>query len=96
MGRAEVRQTFHVPKVGTIAGCYITDGKFERGQLTRLLRDGIVIYDGKNLSLRRFKDDMKEVQSGYECGISLENYNDIKVGDVLECYYMEEIRPEVE
>ncbi len=96
MGRAEVRQTFHVPKVGTIAGSYITDGKFERGQLTRLLRDGIVIYEGKNLSLRRFKDDVKEVQSGYECGISLENYNDIKVGDVLECYYMEEIRPEVD
>jgi len=96
LGRAEVRQTFHVPKVGTIAGSYITDGKFERGQLTRLLRDGIVIYEGKNLSLRRFKDDIKEVQSGYECGISLENYNDIKVGDVLECYYLEEIRPEVE
>jgi translation initiation factor IF-2 len=96
MGRADVRQTFHVPKVGTIAGCYVTDGKFERGQLTRLLRDGIVIYEGKNLSLRRFKDDVKEVQTGYECGVSLENYNDIKVGDVLECYYMEEIRPEVE
>jgi translation initiation factor IF-2 len=96
MGRADVRQTFHVPKVGTIAGCYVTDGKFERGQLTRLLRDGIVIYEGKNLSLRRFKDDVKEVQSGYECGISLENYNDIKVGDALECYYLEEIRPEVE
>jgi translation initiation factor IF-2 len=96
MGRADVRQTFHVPKVGTIAGSYITDGKFERGQLTRLLRDGIVIYEGKNLTLRRFKDDVKEVQSGYECGVSLENYNDIKVGDVLECYYLEEIRPEVE
>jgi translation initiation factor IF-2 len=96
MGRAEVRQTFHVPKVGTIAGSYVTDGKFERGQLTRLLRDGIVIYEGKNLSLRRYKDDVKEVQSGYECGVSLENYNDIKVGDVLECYYLEEIRPEVE
>ena len=96
MGRAEVRQTFHVPKVGTIAGSYITDGKFERGRLTRLLRDGIVIYEGKNISLRRFKDDIKEVQSGYECGISLENFNDIKVGDVLECYYLEEIRPEVE
>ncbi len=96
MGRAEVRQTFHVPKVGTIAGCYITDGKFERGQLTRLLRDGIVIYEGKNHSLRRFKEDVKEVQGGYECGINLENYNDIKMGDVLECYYLEEIRPEVD
>jgi translation initiation factor IF-2 len=96
LGRAEVRQVFHVPKVGTIAGCYITDGKIERGKPTRLLRDGIVTYDGKNNSLRRFKDDVKEIQSGYECGISLENYNDIKVGDVIESYYMEEIRPEVD
>jgi len=96
LGRAEVRQTFHVPKVGTIAGCYVTDGKIERGKLTRLLRDGIVIYDGKNESLRRFKDDVKEVGSGYECGIGLENYNDIKVGDTIESYYLEEIRPEME
>jgi translation initiation factor IF-2 len=96
LGRAEVRQVFHVPKIGTIAGCYVTDGKIERGKPTRLLRDGIVIYDGKNNSLRRFKDDVKEVQSGYECGISLENYNDVKLGDVIESYYMEEIRPEVD
>jgi translation initiation factor IF-2 len=96
LGRAEVRQVFHVPKVGTIAGCYVTDGKVERGKPTRLLRDGIVTYDGKNNSLRRYKDDVKEVQSGYECGIGLENYNDIKVGDVIESYYMEEIRPEVD
>ena len=96
LGRAEVRQTFHVPKVGTIAGCYVTDGKIERGQLTRLLRDGIVIYDGKNESLRRYKDDVKEVSSGYECGIGLENYNDIKVGDTIESYYLEEIRPEMD
>jgi translation initiation factor IF-2 len=68
----------------------------ERGKLTRLLRDGIVTYDGKNNSLRRYKDDVKEVQSGYECGIGLVNYNDIKVGDVIESYYMEEIRPEVD
>jgi len=95
-GRAEVRQTFHVPKVGTIAGCYVTDGKIQRGQQMRLLRDGIVTYEGKNGSLRRFKDDVKEVQSGYECGIGIENYNDIKVGDVIESYYVEEIRPEVE
>ncbi len=95
IGRAEVRETFHVPKVGTIAGCYVTEGKIERGKLTRLLRDGIVTYEGKNNSLRRFKDDAKEVQSGYECGIGLENFNDIKVGDIIECYYMEEIRPEV-
>jgi translation initiation factor IF-2 len=95
LGRAEVRETFHVPKVGTIAGCYVTDGKMERNQLTRLIRDGIVIYEGKNTSLRRFKDDAKEVQTGYECGIALENFNDIKVGDVIECYYMEEIKPEM-
>ncbi|MFO7712878.1 translation initiation factor IF-2 [Desulfosarcina sp.] len=96
LGRAEVRQTFHVPKIGTIAGCYVTDGKIQRNQLMRLLRDGIVTYEGKNSSLRRFKDDVKEVQSGYECGIGIENFNDIKVGDVIESYYMEEIRPEVE
>jgi len=96
LGRADVRETFHVPKVGTIAGCYVTDGKIERGKKSRLLRDGIVIYDGKAVSLRRFKDDVKEVQSGYECGISLENYNDIKVGDVIESYYLEEIRPEMD
>jgi translation initiation factor IF-2 len=96
LGRADVRQTFHVPKIGTIAGCYVTDGKIERGTKSRLLREGIVIYDGKNISLRRYKDDVKEVQSGYECGISLENYNDIKVGDVVESYYLEEIRPEMD
>jgi translation initiation factor IF-2 len=96
IGRADVRETFHVPKVGTIAGCYVTDGKIERGRQTRLLRDGIVIYDGKSVSLRRYKDDVKEVQNGYECGIGLENYNDIKVGDVIENYYMEEIRPEMD
>jgi translation initiation factor IF-2 len=81
--------------VGSIAGCYVTDGKIERGQLVRLIRDGVVNYEGKNSSLRRFKDDVKEVQSGYECGIGIENYNDIKVADVIECYYLEEIRPEL-
>lgn len=95
LGRAEVRQVFHIPKVGAVAGCYVTDGKIERGQLMRLLRDGVVYYEGRNSSLRRFKDDLKEVNSGYECGIGIENYNDIKVGDVIECYYLEEIRPEV-
>ncbi len=96
LGRAEVRQIFHIPKVGTIAGCYVTDGKIERGQMLRLIRDGIVAYEGKAASLRRFKDDVKEVQSGYECGIGIENYNDIKVGDVIECYYLEEIKPELD
>jgi translation initiation factor IF-2 len=96
LGRATVREVFHVPKVGAIAGCYVTDGKIERGQLIRLLRDGVIRYEGKIASLRRYKDDVKEVQSGYECGIGIENYNDIKIGDSLDCYYMEEIRPELE
>jgi translation initiation factor IF-2 len=95
-GSAEVREVFHIPKVGMIAGCYVTDGKFERGQKIRVIRDGVQLYDGKNSSLRRFKDDVKEVQVGYECGIGVENFNDIKVGDVLEGYYLEEIKPEIE
>jgi translation initiation factor IF-2 len=96
LGSAEVREVFQIPKVGAIAGCYVTDGKIERGQLLRVIRDGVVLYEGKNSSLRRFKDDVKEVQSGYECGVGVENFNDIKVGDVLECYYLEEIKPEIE
>jgi translation initiation factor IF-2 len=93
MGSAEVREVFQIPKVGAIAGSYITDGKIERGQSIRVIRDGVVQYEGKNSSLRRFKDDVKEVQAGYECGIGVENFNDIKVGDVLECFYLEEIKP---
>ncbi|MDO9110988.1 MAG: translation initiation factor IF-2 [Desulfatirhabdiaceae bacterium] len=96
LGRAEVRDLFHVPKVGTIAGCSVTDGKIQRGKLIRLLRDGIVTFEGKISSLRRYKDDVKEVVGGYECGIGIENYNDIKLGDIIECYYMEEFKPEVE
>ncbi|MCP4690849.1 MAG: translation initiation factor IF-2 [Desulfobacterales bacterium] len=96
LGRADVRQTFSVPKIGVIAGSYVTDGVIKRGGLARLLREGVVMYEGKIGSLRRFKDDAKEVQSGYECGIGIENYNDIKVGDTIECYYMEEIKPEME
>ncbi|MBC2695423.1 MAG: translation initiation factor IF-2 [Desulfobacteraceae bacterium] len=96
LGKAEVREVFHVPKIGTIAGCYVTDGKIERGKLVRLIRDGIVSYEGKISSLRRFKEDAKEVQSGYECGIGIENFNDIKLGDIIECYYLEEIKPEIE
>ncbi len=86
LGRAEVRDTFGVPKIGTVAGCYITDGMARRGAHLRLLRDNIVVYEGKMLNLRRFKDDVKEVQSGYECGISIDGYNDIKSGDVIEMY----------
>ena len=96
LGTAEVREVFQIPKVGNIAGCYVTDGKMERGQNMRLLRDGVVVFEGKNSSLRRFKDDAKEVQAGYECGIGIENFNDIKVGDTIDCYYLEEIRPEIE
>jgi translation initiation factor IF-2 len=96
LGWAEVRDVFHIPKIGAIAGSYVTEGKFERGKLIRLLRDGVIVYNGKLSSLRRFKDDVKEVQNGYECGIGIENYNDIKIGDTLECYYTEEIKPELE
>jgi len=95
IGTAEVREVFQIPKIGNIAGCYVTDGKMERRQKMRLLRDGVVVFEGKNSSLRRFKDDVKEVQTGYECGIGIENFNDIKVGDTIDCYYLEEIRPEI-
>ncbi|MGD8541638.1 MAG: translation initiation factor IF-2 [Desulfobacteraceae bacterium] len=93
LGLAEVREVFHVPKVGTIAGAYVTEGKIERGQRVRLLRDGIIQFEGKIASLRRFKDDVKEVQHGYECGIGIENYNDIKIGDEIQCFFLEEIKP---
>jgi translation initiation factor IF-2 len=96
LGKAEVREVFHVPKIGSIAGCYVIEGKMERGQLARILRDWVVCYEGKLSSLRRFKDDVKEVQNGYECGIGLENYNDIKIDDIIECYYLDEIKPELE
>ncbi len=96
LGRAEVREVFHIPRIGTIAGSYVTNGKVERGKLVRLIRDGIVAYEGKLASLKRFKDDAREVQNGYECGIGIENYNDIKVGDIIECYYLEEIKPELQ
>jgi translation initiation factor IF-2 len=95
LGSADVREVFVIPKVGAVAGCYVTDGRVERGRSLRLVRDGVVVYEGKNSSLRRFKDDVKEVQSGYECGIGIENFNDIKIGDRIEFYYLEEIKPEV-
>jgi translation initiation factor IF-2 len=86
LGHAAIRATFPIPKVGTVAGCFIVDGKVMRGTQVRLTRQGVVIYDGKLNSLKRFKDDVKEVANGYECGLGLENFNDIKVGDELECY----------
>ncbi|MCG8684614.1 MAG: translation initiation factor IF-2 [Desulfobacterales bacterium] len=90
IGRADVRDTFVVPKMGTIAGCAITEGKVVRGKKVRLLRDGVIKCDTELSSLRRFKDDVKEVEQGFECGIGLEKYNDIKVGDAIECYEVEE------
>ncbi|MEN8190890.1 MAG: EF-Tu/IF-2/RF-3 family GTPase, partial [Thermodesulfobacteriota bacterium] len=87
----EVRETFQAPKVGTIAGCSVTEGKILRNSSVRVVRDGVVVYTGKIESLRRFKDDVKEVLSGYECGISVEKFNDIKVGDNLEAFVMKEV-----
>jgi translation initiation factor IF-2 len=91
MGRAEVRNVFNVMKLGTIAGCSVQDGKVQRNNNVRLIRDGKVVYTGKVGSLKRFKDDAKEVVAGFECGIGIENYNDIKVGDIMETFVKEEI-----
>ncbi|MBU2226607.1 MAG: translation initiation factor IF-2, partial [Proteobacteria bacterium] len=90
-GRAEVREIFRVPKVGTVAGSYVTDGKVARTSSLRLLREGVVIYDGRVASLRRFKDDVREVAAGFECGIGIEGYNDIQVADVIETYVKERV-----
>lgn len=91
IGTVDVRQVFHVPKIGTIAGCMVVSGKVERNSHIRVLREGVVVYTGKLGSLRRFKDDAKEVLSGFECGIGVENFNDIKVGDTLEAFVMDEV-----
>ena len=91
LGRAEIREIFSVPKMGNVAGCFVLDGKMVRNARVRLLRDNVVIFEGKMSSLRRFKDDMKDVASGYECGIGLENYNDIKIGDIIEAFDIEKI-----
>lgn len=91
LGKVEIRNTFKVPNVGIIGGAYVTEGKVQRNAEVRLVRDGIVIHEGKISSLKRFKDDAKEVAQGYECGIGIENYNDIKDGDLIECFHMVEI-----
>ncbi len=91
LGYVEVRQTFKVPGVGTIAGCYVTQGKIVRNAEIRLVRDGIIIHEGKISSLKRFKDDAKEVNENFECGIGIENFNDVKEGDTMECFVMEEV-----
>lgn len=92
IGHAEVRETYKVSKVGTVTGCYVQDGKIQRGCMVRVLRDNIVVHEGDLASLRRFKDDVKEVQDGYECGMQIEKFNDIRVGDIIECFIMEEIK----
>jgi translation initiation factor IF-2 len=95
IGHADIIEIFHVPKVGTVAGCMVKDGHIERNARIRLLRDDVVIFDGKIASLKRFKDDVKDVQSGYECGVALENFQDIKPGDVFEAYQIEEVQAEL-
>ncbi len=96
LGVLEVRETFKVPKVGLIAGCFVVDGKLRRSDKVRLIRDGVVIYDGSLASLKRFKDDVREVQNGYECGIGIENFNDVKVGDQIESYEIVETKRTLE
>ena len=88
----EVREVFKITKVGTVAGCYVLDGKINRNTNVRVIRDGIVIYSGKLGSLKRFKDDVKEVAKGFECGLNIENFNDIKVNDIIEGYEMREVK----
>ncbi len=91
-GQAEVRDTFKISRIGTIAGCYVTDGSIKRDALVRVLRDGVVVYEGELASLKRFKDDAKEVRQGFECGIQIENFNDIKEGDLIEASIMKELK----
>ena len=92
IGNAEVRQTFKVSSIGTIAGCYVLDGKIERNAGVRIIRDSVVIHEGKLASLKRFKDDVKEVAKGYECGMQIEGYNDLKEGDIIEVFVMEQVK----
>ncbi|HCC32830.1 MAG TPA: translation initiation factor IF-2, partial [Clostridiales bacterium] len=90
-GRVEIRAIFRIPKVGPVAGCYVTEGKITRQSKIRLLRDGTIIHDGRLSSLKHFKDDVREVQKGFECGLSLEGFNDFREGDVIEAYTMEQV-----
>jgi translation initiation factor IF-2 len=91
LGLVEVRQVFRISKVGTVAGCYVTEGLIRRNARVRLLRDNVVIHDGELESLKRFKDDVREVKAGFECGLSIRSYNDVKVGDQLEVYEVQEV-----
>ncbi len=91
-GSAEVQEVFKITKVGTVAGCLVREGKLKRGNKVRLIRDGIVVYTGDLASLKRFKEDVKEVSTGYECGLNIQNYNDIKVGDMIEGFEQVEVQ----
>jgi translation initiation factor IF-2 len=91
LGTAEIRQVFRITKVGTVAGCYITEGSVKRGAKVRLLRDNVVVHEGSLKTLKRFKDEVREVNQGFECGMAFENYDDIKVGDVIECFDVEQV-----
>ena len=91
LGNAEVLEVFNVSKVGKVAGCRITEGKVERGAHVRLIRDNVVIHEGKLSTLKRFKDDVREVREGFECGMSFENYQDLRADDVIECFDVEEV-----
>ncbi|HEY2897236.1 MAG TPA: EF-Tu/IF-2/RF-3 family GTPase, partial [Gemmatimonadaceae bacterium] len=91
LGEAEVRDLFKVPRIGVIAGCFVRSGVINRAGKVRVIRDGVEVYTGTIGSLRRFKDDVKEVREGFECGIGIENFNDVKVGDVIECYRTDQI-----
>ena len=95
LGYAEIREVFNVTKVGKVAGCMITEGVVRRGAKVRLLRDDVVIHDGALKTLRRFKEEVKEVKEGYECGVAFENYGDIQIGDRVECYEIEEVAREL-
>ena len=91
LGYAEIREIFNITKVGKVAGCMVTEGQVKRGANVRLLRDDVVIHDGTLKTLRRFKDEVREVKDGYECGMAFENYQDIQSGDRIECYEVEEV-----
>src|SRR5947209_17600511 len=91
LGNAEIREVFDITKVGKIAGCMVTDGVVRRGAKVRLLRDNVVIHEGALKTLKRFKDEVREVREGYECGMAFENYENIQVGDVIECFEVEEV-----
>jgi translation initiation factor IF-2 len=88
----EIREVFKISKVGTIAGCMVLDGKINRNSSVRIIRDGVVVYTGELASLKRFKEDVKEVATGYECGLNIQNFNDIKVGDIVEAYEQVEVK----